>query len=301
VPCAVRSCALEVFLLDRRGTVKRVVKWTAIVLASIVVVALIAIYGVSEYRLRQTFDIAAAPIPVPNDSASLAHGRHVFLTRGCQGCHGEGTKGKVFFDEKWIARLVAPNVPKAIRGYSDPDLVRLLRHGVRPTGRGVAVMPSSMFYYLDDEDLGALVAYLRTVPVKSDSLPGTTLRVLARVGLLTGQYKLEPLTFVHDAPRPLKGPEPAALGEYTARSSCTECHGMKFQGGDGTPALSIVAGYSPAEFAKLMREGVPKDARKLEMMGPTARNRFSHFTDDEVSGLYAFLSRQVASVGKPAS
>jgi hypothetical protein len=30
--------------------------------------------------------------------------------------------GKVFFDDPWIARLVAPNVPKAIRGYSDPEL-----------------------------------------------------------------------------------------------------------------------------------------------------------------------------------
>lgn len=274
---------------------KRVLTWTAIVVASIVVIALIVVYGVSEYRLRQTFDIAAAPIPVPSDSASLARGQHVFLTRGCQGCHGEATKGKVFFDDKWIARLVAPNVPKAIRGYSDPELVRLLRHGVRPTGRGVAVMPSSMFYYLDDEDLGALVAYLRTVPVKSDSLPPTAMRVLARVGLVIGQYKLEPLTFVHDAPRPPKGPEPATLGEYTARSSCTECHGLKFEGGDGTPALSIVTGYSPTEFAKLMREGVPKDGRTLEMMGQTARNRFSHFTDDEVSGLYAFLSRQTAA------
>jgi mono/diheme cytochrome c family protein len=281
--------------------VKRVLKWTAIVVVSIVVIALIVVYGVSEYRLRQTFDIAAAPIPVPNDSASLARGQHVFLTRGCQGCHGEGTKGKVFFDDKWVARLVAPNVPKAIRGYSDPELARLLRHGVRPSGRGVAVMPSSMFYYLDDEDLGALVAYLRTVPVKSDTLPTTDMRLLARVGLLIGLYKLEPLTIVHDAPRTPKGPEPATLGEYTARSSCTECHGLTFEGGDGTPALSIVAGYSPTEFAKLMREGVPKDGRKLELMDETARNRFSHFTDDEVSGLYAFLSRQVASVGKPAS
>ena len=48
---------------------------------------------------------------------------------------------------------------------------------------------------------------------------------------------------------------------------------------------SIVAGYSPAEFARLMRDGVPRDGRKLELMTPTAKNRFSHFTDDEVSAL----------------
>jgi mono/diheme cytochrome c family protein len=274
--------------------VKRVFKWAAIGLASTVVLALIVVYGVSEYRLRQTFDIAATPITLPADFASLAHGQQIYATRGCEGCHGEGLKGKVFFDEKNIARLVAPNVPKVIRGYTDPELVRLLRHGVRPNGRGVAAMPSSMFYHLDDQDIGALVAYVRTLPVKPDTLPPTDIRILARVGLLVGQYRLEPTIIAHDAPRPPKGPDPVALGRYTAMSSCTECHGMKLEGSPDTPALSVVAGYSAAEFTKLMREGVPRDGRKLGLMAEAAKGRFSHFTDDEVSGLYAFLSKQSA-------
>jgi cytochrome c553 len=272
--------------------VKRVLKWTAIGLVSIVVLALLVVYGVSEYRLRQTFDIATTPIIIPADFASRAHGQQIYATRGCEGCHGEGMKGKVFFDEKNIARLVAPNVPKVIRGYTDAELARLLRHGVRPNGRGVAVMPSSTFYNLDDQDVGALIAYLRSLPVKPDTLPPTELRILARIGLLTGQYKLEPLNITHDAPRPPKGPDPAALGRYTAMSSCTECHGMKLEGSPDTPALSIVAGYSAAEFARLMRDGVPRDGRKLDLMATVAKSRFSHLTDDEVAGLYAYLSKK---------
>jgi len=276
--------------------VKRVLKWTAIVLGSLVTLALVVIYGVSEYRLRETFDIAATPVAVPTDSASLALGRHIFETRGCTGCHGDNAAGKVFFDEPNIARLVAPNVTKAIRTYSDPELARLLRHGVRPNGRGVAVMPSSMFYHLDDADLGALIAYLRTMPEQAGpELPPTAMRILARVGLVIGQYKLEPTTIVHDAPRVAKGSEPAALGQYLAKTSCTECHGQQLEGGDGTPALSIVAGYSASEFAKLMREGVPRDGRVMEMMTPVAKGRFSHFTDDEVAALYAYLARQAPS------
>lgn len=273
---------------------KRVLRWTAIGLVSILVLAFLVVYGVSEYRLRQTFDVAATPIIIPADFASRAHGQQIYATRGCEGCHGEGMKGKVFFDEKNIARLVAPNVPKVIRGYTDAELARLLRHGIRPNGRGVAVMPSSMFYYLDDQDVGALIAHLRSLPVKPDTLPPTDIRILARVGLLTGQYKLEPLTITHDAPRPPKGPDPAALGRYVAMSACTECHGMKLEGAPDTPALSIVAGYSAAEFAKLMREGVPRDGRKLDLMAEVARGRFSHFTDEEVSGLHAYLSKQSA-------
>ena len=274
---------------------KRAFKWIGIALGALVVAVFLIVFGVSEYRMRQTFDIAAAPIAVPTDSASLERGRHVFLTRGCTGCHGPDTEGKVFVDDPMIARLVAPNVPKAIRGYTDPELARLLRHGVRPDGRGVAVMPSSMFYNLDDADLAALIAYLRTIPEKATTLPPTTLRVLARIGLVLGQYKLEPLNIVHDAPRPANGPDAPARGQYIAKSSCTECHGASLEGLRDAPALSVVAVYSPAEFARLMREGIPKDGRKLELMGGTARNRFSHLSDEEVTNLYTYLSRQVAA------
>jgi cytochrome c553 len=276
---------------------KRILKWTAITVVSIVAVLFIVIYAGSEYRLRQKFDIAATPVPVPTDSAGLERGRHVFQTRGCEGCHAEGLKGSVFFDQPMLARLVAPNVVRAIRGYSDPELARLLRHGVRPNGRGVAVMPSSMLYHLDDADLGALIAYLRTLPDKggSDTLPATSLRLLARVGVVTGKYKLEPAEITHDAPRAPNGPDAAARGQYIAKSTCTECHGQTLEGTEETPALSIVAGYTQAEFMRLMREGVPKDGRKLEMMGGVARARFVDFSDEEIASLYAYLSTQMTA------
>ena len=271
---------------------KRVLKWIGITLGALAIIACVAIYGVSEYRLHQTFDIVSAPITVPTDSAGIAAGRHIFETRGCEGCHGPGLSGKVFADEPWLARLVAPNVPKAIRGYSDPELARLLRHGVRPNGQGVAVMPSSMFYHLDDEDLAALIAYLRTVPEPAGHpLPSNSMRLLARIGLTMGQYKVEPRNITHDAPRAPKGPDAVSLGRYIAMSSCTECHGERLQGDpQGAPALIIVGGYTPTEFAKLMREGVPKDGKEREMMSPVARSRFSHFTDEEVNALYAYLA-----------
>jgi hypothetical protein len=84
---------------------------------------------------------------------------------------------------------VAPNVVRAITSYSNPDLARLLRHGVRPNGTGVAVMPSSVFYHLDDADLGGLIAYLRTLPDKgSGTLPSTTMPLPARIGDVAGKY-----------------------------------------------------------------------------------------------------------------
>jgi len=281
--------------LERR--VKRALKRTAVAIVSIVGVALICIYGLSEYQLRRRFDIAATPVTVPTDSASLARGRHVYLTRGCEGCHGPGMSGKVFFDEPMLARLIAPNVPKALRGYSDADLVRVLRHGVRPNGTGVAVMPSSMFYHLDNADLSSLIAYLRRLPdTSSATLPSTSMRLLARIGVITGQYKLEPLNITHDAPRAPNGPDAAARALYVAKSTCTECHGIQLEGRADTPALSVVQAYSADEFARLMRQGIPKDGRILGLMAEVARSRFSKLSDDEVGSLYAYLSRQGTAV-----
>jgi hypothetical protein len=40
---------------------------------------------------------------------------------------------------------------------------------------------------------------------------------------------------------------------------------------------------------------VPKDGRKLEMMGGVARARFADFSDDEVGALYAYLSGQMTA------
>ena len=276
---------------------KRFLKWTAISVLAIVVLAALAVLGVSEYRLRKKYDVAATPITVPTDSASLARGRHLYVTRGCPGCHGQDVAGKVFLHDPMLGRLVAPNVAKFVRANSDADIARLLRHGIRPNGRGVAVMPSAMLYHLDDSDVGALIAYLRTIPVQQAAkpLPSTFLGPLARLGVAIGQYALEPATIDHEAPRVPNGPDAVGRGQYTALTSCVECHGRRLEGSAETPGLSIVAGYTAAEFAKLMREGVPRDGRKLDLMARSALGRFANFTDEEVAELYAFLSRQVAT------
>jgi mono/diheme cytochrome c family protein len=275
--------------------VKRFVKWTAIGLGSLVTVALLVIYGLSEYQLRRRYDVAANSIAVPTDSASIERGKHVALTRGCDNCHGQNLEGKVMFDDPKIARIVAPNVTKIVREYSDAELARAIRHGVRKNGTSVAVMPSSMFYHLSDADLGALIAYLRTVPPAESTLPSHSMRLLARVGIVTGQYHTEASTIDHDAPRRAEPSESdlVARGRYLAKSSCTECHGQNFEGGAAgpapTPSLVVVQAYSADEFARLMRGGVPRDGRKLGLMGDVARRRFSKFTDAEVAAVYAYL------------
>ena len=274
---------------------KRFLKWTAIGLGSLIGVALIVIYGLSEYQLRRRYDIAAAPITIPTDSATLARGRHVALTRGCGGCHGDNYEGKVLFDEAMLARIVPPNLTKIVQQYTDAELARAIRHGVRQNGTSVAVMPSSMLYHLSDADLAALIAYLRSIPAAESNLPEPSMRLLARVGLVMGQYHTEASTIDHDAPRVPEAVDGdlESRGLYLAKTSCSECHGLEFEGGNRgpapTPALSVVQAYSAEEFSRLMRDGVPRDGRKLSLMGDVARGRFAKFTDAEVAAMYAYL------------
>ncbi len=63
-------------------------------------------------------------------------------------------------------RLAGPNITpgegNVVARYTPEDRVRTLRHGVKPDARPVFVMPSEDYNRLTDEDLGALVAYVKS-------------------------------------------------------------------------------------------------------------------------------------------
>ena len=264
----------------------------------LVVGASAIVYLLSELALRRTYTEPSVDIAVPNDSQSVREGHRLAQVRGCAGgCHGANTEGGIFIDNLLLARLVAPNLTTAVRRYSNADLERIIRRGVRPDGLSVIGMPSEMFSGLTDEDLGKILAYLRSVPVLPGPAAERRLGPLARVGFVMG--KLTPAAELVRRARPLTGMWPphgdsTALGGYLARTSCTECHGLDLGGGDPAPDLRIAAGYSLEAFTDLMRTGKALGDRELPLMSPVARQRFSHFTDEELQELYAFLVARAA-------
>jgi mono/diheme cytochrome c family protein len=254
-----------------------------------------AVYAMSERILRRHYEVAPTAVAVPDDPAAIERGRHLALTRGCTGCHGEQLQGGVFFEEAHVARLVAPSVAKLVRERPVESLERSIRHGVRPEGATVRGMPSEMYSELMDADLGALLAYARSLPVVERALPETEVRVLGRIGLATGKYVLA-AQWLETSParRYTVDPgDPVSLGRYLARTSCTECHGRDLRGDAGgpepSPNLALVASYTPEQFARLMREGVPAGGQKLGLMGAVAKGRCAYFTDEEIAALYQYL------------
>lgn len=276
----------------------KLVRFARAVLIGLVVAAALswaAIFALSERILRRHYAEPPIALAVPEDPASVERGRHLALTRGCTDCHGQRLEGTVFFDEAHIARLTAPNLTRLVRERTVESLERSIRHGVRQEGTTVRGMPSEMYSELTDADLAALLAYLRSLPEVEQALPETEIRILGRVGLATGKYVLAAQRLESAPPRryPVDPADPVSQGRYLARTTCTECHGRDLRGdADGpepSPNLALVASYTPEQFARLMREGVPAGGQKLGLMAAVARGRCAHFTDEEIAALYQYL------------
>ena len=145
---------------------RRLLRWVARDSAVILLLALLiagAVYVGSERIMRRTYAVELTAVTLPVDSIALFEGERLAPVRGCfGGCHGERFEGQIFFDQPGVARLVAPNLTQA--AWSDPELVRIIRHGVRPNGRSVFSMPAHTFSALSEEDLGAILAFLRHAP-----------------------------------------------------------------------------------------------------------------------------------------
>lgn len=172
---------------------KHLLRWVGMAFGGLVALAMLAyaaVYIFTERILGRTYEATAGAISIPTDPASIAEGRRLAITRGCfGGCHGKQVEGAVMFDEPMVGRIVAPNLTAAMRKYSDSELVGTIRNGVRPGGRSMLVMPAEAFVLLTDEDLGRIIAFLKSLPSVDGPGPSISLGPLGRIGLAVGQFK----------------------------------------------------------------------------------------------------------------
>jgi mono/diheme cytochrome c family protein len=241
--------------------------------------------------------------PIPTDSASLAIGSHLAITRGCTGCHGDRLQGEVFHEGPAAGRAVAANLTRLVRDHPPAVFERALRHGIDHDGRAMYSMPSYNFIRLHDSDVAALYAYIRSLPAEESRLPRAWLG-LPRLAIALGDDFAIPAILGKVPPlRWQAAADPAVQrGEYLAMTSCIECHGLTLRGDDpfnpagseppvgSPPDLAMVASYDKAAFIRLMRTGKPPGDRDLGLMTRVARGRFAHWTAREVDDLYAFLT-----------
>jgi mono/diheme cytochrome c family protein len=294
---------------------RKVLKWTGIVLGGLVVLILLiggVLYFVGGSKLNRTYDVVTADLVIPTDSASIARGARLAVTNGCNDCHTANFAGQVMVDAPPF-RVVASNLTSGRGGvggrYTAQDFDRVIRHGVKPDGRPVFIMPSAAFNRLADEDVGALIAYLQQVPPVDNELPATEIRV---PGQLMAAAVLDPAMEVNLSPGPTSRPPigpTAEYGEYIASVTCRYCHGEDLQGLEQppgppgmlpAPSLAGAARWTLDEFKHTLRTGTTPGGRALnpEFMPISLTSRFD---DTELAALHAHLRQRFGVDGAQAA
>ena len=290
---------------------KKIFKWVGWgvgIIIGLLLVALLGVYIASSVRMNKTYQVQPAPVTIPTDQAAVAEGKRQYLTHGCIDCHGTDGSGKMVIDDSLVGHVNGANLTPGQGGigqtFTDIDWVRAIRHGIAPDGRPLIVMPSKEYYSINDADLGALIAYLKSLPPVDQVPPPTKIGPLGRVLLVGNIAPVLPAEQIdHEAPRPVaaaKGPT-AEYGHYLAQT-CMGCHGENLSGGpipglppdppypqNLTPDPETGLGkWDQTDFAKVIREGQRPDGTAVnpeKMPWPA----FQHLTDEELAALWLYL------------
>lgn len=283
-------------------------KWLGIVigLAAVVVIGFAAAGWLqAERKMSRRVDVSIVPLALPTDAAALERGRYLFNSRGCAECHGADGGGRKVIDSGGLL-VVAPHIsdgPGSVTAaYRVEDWVRAIRHGLKPDGRPLMIMPSEDYNRLTDADMGALIAHARQLPPVSGQTAVLQLPPPVRVFYGLGLIQDAAARIDHRLPPPAPVPEgpTAAHGRYVAQM-CVGCHGEGYGGGKvpgGAPDWpaaanltpgrgSAMAGYAGADaFIAMMRSGKRPDGSAIAVM-PFAS--LSQLNDVDLRGLHAFL------------
>ena len=147
-------------------------------------------------RQHLTFDAPYPDVVASTDSAIVERGHYIVRSLApCASCHGDPTQraANLKGDEvalvggyefaippgKFYTRNLTPDSATGLGAVSDKAIARALRYGVGHDGR--ALLPFMEMQGLADDDLQAVVSYLRTQPAINHPVPDHAYTLLGRV------------------------------------------------------------------------------------------------------------------------
>lgn len=208
------------------------------ILVCVLFLVIIGLTGLIGYvKLGLPKSKPAPNLKVKSDPETLKRGEYLAThVAGCLTCHSkrdfsrfsgpvdpalEGAGGEEFTRPFGTpGDFPAPNLTPAHLGeWTDGEIYRAITAGVSRNGEPLfPVMPYNQYGQLDDEDIHAIIAYIRTLPSKETSLVPRTVDFPFSLILRT----------IPKPPTPGKRPpasDTVKYGEYlTKAASCFDCH-----------------------------------------------------------------------------
>ena len=221
------------------------------------------------------------PRGVANAQSDLVK-RGDYLVNGiltCGNCHTpKGPNGDIMDKEfsgglSWDEppfKVTAPNITQdketGIGNWSDADIKKLLRTGMRPNGVHIAmVMPTGFYDIMTERDLDAVVAYLRTLKPIKNKVADPVYKMPQVEHVFPGGEK--PYTEAMMGDKVKKGFYLATIAH------CMECHTPMVQGPASLgPRSAPAASNSPGPGASRCRATSPRARPRASAAGPTPRS-----------------------------
>lgn len=300
------------------------------------VVAGFAIFVAGRQNL--TYDPPAPAIAASTDTAVIARGRYVVRTlANCASCHGdparraEGEEGKdipLSGGNRWdippgtiYARNITSDSASGLGRVSDGAIARAIRYGVGPDGR--ALLPFMEVQGLSDEDLVAVVSYLRTQPAVSNPVPPNHFTLLGKIVKATVLAK--PVGPTETPPKATPRGPTVENGRYLVEhvANCWACHtqrnmatgalvGPRFGGAtgfDATPERSwsppnITSDPETGRLGSLTEDAFVARFRMGRVIpeAPMPWQAFQRLSEDDLRAMYRYLKTVPAvhrDVGPP--
>jgi mono/diheme cytochrome c family protein len=294
--------------VKKSGKLKKILLFAGGGFATFILLAIGAVFFASESKLKAQIDLEAAAFVIPegNDDV-LARGKYLvdhIMGCGHSDCHRADFGGGAVMDNFPMGLIYAPNITSGeggvIKDYEPVDWIRILRHGIRKDGRRALVMPSEDYVTFSDEDLGAVVAYIKSQPAVDRASPRHSLGPIARMLLATGEVTFAYDKIDHSAERPNAVPGPTAEWGSVLIGACIGCHGGELSGGkipggdpswpaprNITPHETGIAGWSFDDFNRTMREGKRPDGTDVHPLMPW--QAYAGMTEDDIRALWEHL------------
>lgn len=263
------------------------------ILVGLAALAIWRIEAASNAVLTAQYSKPASPLAIQPDPSMVTEGARLTKLNGCTSCHGRALTGRAIFNGPFGTQLVAPNLTQVARHLSVAELAAAIRFGVKPDGTSLIDMATGRFLKSSDQDIAAIIAYLKSLPEKPGTAGKTQWGLGGRAMLAMGLMRIEAPTVKPAMRGPKQTPTaPMALGRYVAQVQCSGCHGPQLAGNpdeDSPDLRKVVKKYTAAQWTHFFATGDSQQGHPTHVMTRVIKDQLKYLTGNEAGALYAYL------------